>query len=36
MPVKDYFHEIAKTALVKDGWKITHDPFTLTFGKRAL
>ncbi len=36
MPAKDSFHEIVKTALIKDGWKITHDPFTLTFGKRDL
>jgi hypothetical protein len=28
MPAKDSFHNIVKNALVKDGWKITHDPFT--------
>ena len=26
---RDFFHEIVKNALVKDGWTITHDPFTL-------
>jgi hypothetical protein len=36
MPAKDSFHDIVKNALIKDGWKITHDPFTLTFGKRDL
>ena len=27
---KDKFHEIVKEALIKDGWKITHDPFRLS------
>jgi hypothetical protein len=36
MPAKDFFHQIVKNALIKDGWKITHDPFVLTFGKRDL
>lgn len=26
---RDIFHQQVKTALIKDGWKITHDPFTL-------
>ena len=26
---RDFFHEIVKKALIKDGWTITHDPFTL-------
>ncbi len=26
MPKKDAFHEIAKTALEKEGWTITNDP----------
>ena len=26
---RDFFHEIVKKALIKDGWRITHDPFTL-------
>lgn len=26
---KDIFHQQVKTALVKGGWKITHDPFTI-------
>jgi hypothetical protein len=26
---RDLFHEIVKTALELDGWKITHDPFVL-------
>ncbi|MDZ7292331.1 MAG: XisH family protein [candidate division KSB1 bacterium] len=36
MPAKDSFHDIVKNALVKDGWKITHDPLILTFGRRDL
>jgi len=27
----DKIHEIVKTALIKDGWTITHDPFTIQF-----
>ena len=26
---RDFFHEIVKKALIKGGWTITHDPFTL-------
>lgn len=26
---KDIFHNQVKTALIKDGWKITHDPFVI-------
>jgi hypothetical protein len=26
---KDVFHEQVKKALIKDGWIITHDPFTI-------
>ena len=26
---RDLFHYIVKKALIKDGWTITHDPFTL-------
>lgn len=26
---RDLFHDIVKQALIKDGWTITHDPFTL-------
>ena len=36
MPARDRIHEIVKNALIKDGWTITHDPFTIFFGKRAL
>ena len=36
MPAKDIYHNTVKTALVKDGWTITHDPLSLRFGKRDL
>jgi hypothetical protein len=32
MAARDVFHEAVKTALVKDGWIITHDPLALSFG----
>ncbi|WP_066377833.1 XisH family protein [Anabaena sp. CA = ATCC 33047] len=32
MSAKDVFHEVAKTALEKDGWQITHDPLTISVG----
>ena len=29
---RDLFHKIVKTALEKEGWKITHDPYHLRYG----
>ncbi len=26
---KDFFHDLVKTALINDGWTITHDPYEL-------
>lgn len=34
MPARDVYHSAVRTALVRDGWTITHDPYTLTFGRR--
>lgn len=31
MSAKDTIHNAVKNALIKDGWKITHDPFTLGY-----
>jgi glycerophosphoryl diester phosphodiesterase len=28
---KDAYHDIVKRALIKDGWKITHDPFVIKY-----
>lgn len=32
MSARDFFHNAVKTALVKDGWEITDDPFSVRFG----
>lgn len=32
MSAKDIFHEVVKTALQKNGWLITHDPYPLQAG----
>jgi len=32
MSRKDTFHEIVVSALVREGWTITHDPYVLLFG----
>src|SRR5579862_431888 len=34
MPAKDIYHDAVRSALVKDGWTITDDPFRLVWGKR--
>jgi XisH protein len=26
---KDFYHNIVKNALIKDGWRITHDPYRI-------
>ena len=36
MCAKDAFHEVVKTALQKDGWQITHDPYNLQAGTLEL
>ncbi len=32
MSAKDAFHEVVKTALQRDSWLITHDPYALQAG----
>ena len=34
MPRKDLYHDIVVHALLKDGWIITDDPLTLSYGGR--
>ena len=36
MPARDKIHEIVKTALIKDGWTITHDPYIMMSGIRKV
>ena len=31
MPAKDIYHDAVKAALIKDGWIITADPYTIRF-----
>jgi hypothetical protein len=31
MPAKDIYHEAVKNALIKDGWIITADPYTIKY-----
>jgi XisH protein len=26
---KDFYHTIVKNALLKDGWRVTHDPYKI-------
>ena len=33
MPAKDIVHDRVKTALINDGWTITHDPFRIRLGR---
>jgi hypothetical protein len=34
MPAKDIYHAAVINALIKDGWTITHDPYTMPFGQK--
>jgi hypothetical protein len=34
MPAKDFYHNTVKNALIKEKWRITHDPLTLKLGKK--
>lgn len=34
MPARDIYHSVVRNALTKDGWTITHDPYTLSFGQK--
>lgn len=36
MPAKNIYHDAVIHALTEDGWTITHDPLTITFGGRDL
>lgn len=33
---RDIYHDLAKQALIKAGWQITHDPYTLPIGGQHL
>lgn len=36
MPARDVYHHVVVRALVADGWVITHDPLSLSYGGRDL
>jgi hypothetical protein len=36
VPARNVYHDAVVRALVADGWTITHDPLTLTYGGRDL
>lgn len=36
MPAKDIYHDTVRNALLKDGWRITHDPLVLKWGNKDL
>ncbi|NMF57992.1 element excision factor XisH family protein [Pseudanabaena yagii] len=36
MPALDIYHNAARQALIKDGWKITHDPLHLRWGRKDM
>src|SRR2546430_10502525 len=36
MPAQDIYHDAVLRALTADGWMITHDPLSLSYGGRDL
>jgi XisH protein len=36
MPAKDTYHNAVKNALIKEGWTIIHDPYTIKYEKVQL
>lgn len=36
MPQRDTIHPFIKQALIKEGWKITDDPYVISYGERFL
>ncbi len=36
MPARDNYHDTVRTALEKEGWKITADPYYLGFGRDVI
>jgi XisH protein len=36
MLARDFNHDAVKSALIADGWTITHDPLKLHVGKKDL
>jgi len=36
MPAKDLYHDAVRKALENDGWTVTHDPYTMKWGRKDL
>ena len=36
MPARDIYHDCVRKALIKDGWRITHDPLRLSWGGKDM
>lgn len=36
MPARNLYHDAVVRALTEDGWTVTHDPLTLSFGGKDL
>ena len=36
MPARDFYHDKVRNALIKDGWTITHDPYSMKLGSADL
>jgi hypothetical protein len=36
VPARNVHHEAVVQALIKDGWTITHDPLTISYGLEAM
>jgi hypothetical protein len=36
MPARDRYHDHVKSALIKEGWTITHDPLRLRWGLKDM
>lgn len=33
MPARDYYHDVARNSIKKNGWTITHDPYRLKLAR---
>src|SRR3954451_8544132 len=36
MPARNVYHDVVVRALVAEGWTITHDPLTISFGGKDM
>jgi hypothetical protein len=36
MPARDLYHNVVRSALIKDGWMVTHDPLPLRWDETQI